>query len=109
MGQRAGGADRGRGPSPDRERERKREPIDGHKFHLARRRVRAAQRQTEALLTPSTLLLHSAAGGGAAAAAALDATVSSVGVQKGVRRRGGGESKHIHNNYKRCSNIWAFH
>lgn len=89
MGQRAGGADRGRGPSPDRERERKREPIDGHKFHLARRRVRAAQRQTEALLTPSTLLLQSAAGGGAAAAA-LDASVSSVGVQKGVRRKGGG-------------------
>lgn len=87
MGQRAGGADRGRGPSPDRERERKREPIDGHKFHLARRRVRAAQRQTEALLTPSTFLLQSAAGGGAAA---LDASVSSVGVQKGVWKKGGG-------------------
>lgn len=64
----AGAADR------EREEERGREPIDGHKFHLARRRVRAAQRQTEALLTPSTLLLQSAA---------LDACVSSVGVKKG--------------------------
>lgn len=58
----------------EREEEARREPIDGHKFHLARRRVRAAQRQTEALLTPSTLLLQSAA---------LDASVSSVGVQRG--------------------------
>lgn len=92
-----------RANAADRERERgggkerRREPIDGHKFHLARRRVRAAQRQTEALLTPSTLLLQSAA---------LDACVSSVGVQQGGEVGGG--SKHIHNNYKRCSNIWAF-
>lgn len=90
MGQRTGGAGRGRGPPPDRERKRKREPIDGHKFHLVRRRVRAAQRQTEALLTPSTLLLQSAAGGGAPAS--LDASVSSVGVLKGVGRKGGGLS-----------------
>lgn len=37
-------------------------PIDGHKFHLARRRAEQRQhkgKHTEALLTPSTLLLHS--------------------------------------------------
>lgn len=92
---RAGAADREREIGGGKEG--RREPIDGHKFHLARRRVRAAQRQTEALLTPSTLLLQSAA---------LDACVSSVGVQQGGE--GEGVSKHIHNNYKRCSNIWAF-
>lgn len=37
-------------------------PIDGHKFHLARRRAEQRQhkgKHTEALLTPSTLLLQS--------------------------------------------------